>query len=244
MSITREQGDVMEPGAAQDGGSEQSKVDRVYHHLRRLIREAKLPPGMHIQKGEVAAELGVSVAPVGQALSRLAEDMLVEVRPRHGSFVAPIRAHDLRECMFMRQALEVEAVRLVAADAEQGLIDGLQQNLDRQRAALAEGDLYRLYDLDADFHGALLMATGYRRVAHLSITARVSMDRPRQFSRVMNARAESTVEEHRRILDGIELRDPDFAAAAMRSHLNLASASLEAALAEIEASGVLRRGPN
>jgi len=217
-------------------GSEQSKTDRVYHHLRRLIREAKLPPGTHIQKDLVAAELGVSLAPVSQALGRLAEDMLVDIRPRHGSFVAPIRAHDLRECMFLRKALEVEAVRLVAANADPALLDDLEESFELQRRALREGDLYGMYDLDAEFHATLLRATAYRRVAHISITARVAVDRPRQFARVMNERAEATVQEHRRIIDAIALQDPDLAAAAMLSHLRLASQSLEAALALIEAA--------
>ena len=227
-------------GWADDPGNspDQSKAERVYHYLRRLIRETKLPPGTHIQKDEVASELGVSLAPVSQALAWLAEDMLVDIRPRHGSFVAPIRAHDLRECMFMREALEVEAVRLVSSRADQKLLDELQQNFAEQREALRAGNLYRLYDLDVDFHSKLMLATAYRRVAHISITARVAVDRPRQFAQVMNDRAEATVEEHRRIIDAIGMRDPDFAAAAMRHHLRLASQSLEDALAQIQAAEV------
>jgi DNA-binding GntR family transcriptional regulator len=219
-----------------DDSSEKSKAGRVYHHLRRLIREAMLPPGAHIQKDAVAADLGVSLAPVSQALGWLAEDMLVDIRPRHGSFVAPIRAHDLRECMFMRLALEVEAVRLVAGNGDRQLLDSLEQNFEQQRRALRDGDLFRFYDLDADFHGTLMMATNYRRVAHISIAARVAVDRPRQFAQVMNERAESTLSEHRRIVDAIALGDTEFAAAAMRSHLKLASQSLEMALAQIKAA--------
>ena len=52
----------------------------------------------------------------------------------------------------------------------------------------------------------------------------------------MNERASATIEEHRRIVDAIALRDPDLAAATMLSHLKLASHSLEAALAQIEAA--------
>jgi DNA-binding GntR family transcriptional regulator len=226
------------------GTSEHSKADRVYHHLRRLIRETKLPPGTHIRKDLVAAELGVSLAPVSQALSWLAEDMLVDIRPRHGSFVAPILAHDLRECMFLRKALEVEAARLVAAEPDQHLVENLEQNFERQQQALRTGDLYRLYDLDADFHGALMLATAYRRVAHITITARVAVDRPRQFARIMVERAEATVAEHRRIIDAIALKDPDLAAATMLSHLKRASQSLELALAQIEAAEDLKADQN
>ena len=230
---TNERSDIGR-AADPDRSPEHSKAERVYHHLRRLIREAKLLPGEHIQKDAVAAELGVSLAPVSQALGWLAEDMLVDIRPRHGSFVAPIRAHDLREYMFMRAALEVEAVRLISVRPNQQLLDQLEQNFEHQRQALSAGDIYRLYDLDSDFHSTLILATDYHRVAHISITARVAVDRPRQFSQIMNERAESTVEEHRRIIDAIATLDPDFAAAAMRHHLRLASQSLEAALEDLE----------
>lgn len=224
-------------GAAEPGSSaDLSKAERVYQHLRRLIRETKLPPGTHIQKDAVAAELGVSLAPVSQALGWLAEDMLVDIRPRHGSFVAPIRAQDLRECMFLRKALEVEAVRLIATRPDPQLLSDLEQNFEQQRRALGERDLYRLYDLDAEFHGRLMQATDYHRVAHITITARVAVDRPRQFAQIMNERASATLEEHRRIVDAIALQDPDLAAASMLSHLKLASHSLEAALAQIEAA--------
>lgn len=225
--------------AADPGGSpDQSKAERVYHHLRRLIRETKLLPGTHIQKDEVAAELGVSLAPVSQALSWLAEEMLVDIRPRHGSFVAPIRAHDLRESMFLRKALEVEAVRLIAARPDPRLLDDLEQNFEQQRLALSAGDIYRLSDLDSIFHSKLMLATHFRRVAHISITARVAVDRPRQFARIVNDRAEATVAEHRRIVDAIAMHDPDLAAATMLSHLKQASQSLEEALAQIEAAEV------
>lgn len=194
--------------ADNDQARAQSKADRVYQHLRRLIREVQLSPGTHIQKDKVAAELGVSLAPVSQALARLAEDMLVEIRPRHGSFVAPIRANDLRECMFLRRALEVEALRVLASSADDELKRNLEVNFEQQLLALEENNFYRLYDLDAEFHSTLMHATEYPRVVNINVAARVAVDRPRQFARVMNERAEATVNEHRRIIDAISLGDP------------------------------------
>src|SRR5207342_1467598 len=93
--------------------SEQSKADRVYQDLRRRIRELTLPPGAPLRKEEIALALGVSRAPVSEAIARLADEALVDVFPQHGSFVAPIRAADVRESMFIRTALEIEAIRRI-----------------------------------------------------------------------------------------------------------------------------------
>src|SRR5436190_1125461 len=71
---------------------DRSKAERVYRELRRRIRELALPPGAPIRKEEIALEMGVSRAPVSEAIARLADEALVDVFPQHGSFVAPIRA--------------------------------------------------------------------------------------------------------------------------------------------------------
>src|SRR6201996_3143580 len=93
---------------------ETSKAERLSEPLRRRIRELALPPGAALRKEELALELGVSRAPVSEAIARLAEEGLVEVFPQHGSFVAPIRAADVREAIFIRTALETEAMRRLA----------------------------------------------------------------------------------------------------------------------------------
>src|SRR5215468_2236701 len=106
-----------------------SKTERVYADLRRRIRELTLPPGAPLRKEEIAAALGVSRAPVSEAIARLAEEGLVDVFPQHGSFVAPIRAADVRESLFIRSALETEAMRRLAPVADKTLMRALEENL-------------------------------------------------------------------------------------------------------------------
>src|SRR5208282_3843545 len=108
-----------------------------YGHLRRRIRELALPPGASLRKEEIALELGVSRAPVSEAIARLAEEGLVEVFPQHGSFVAPIRAAEVRDALFIRTALETEAMRRLAPAADAELMARLDANIDSQSQALA-----------------------------------------------------------------------------------------------------------
>src|SRR5215831_20329617 len=105
-----------------------SKTDRVYALLRRRIRELTLAPGAPLRKEEIAAALNVSRAPVSEAIARLAEEGLVDVFPQHGSFVAPIRAADVRESLFIRTALETEAMRRLAPVADAAVLGTLDDN--------------------------------------------------------------------------------------------------------------------
>src|SRR5438045_2216271 len=134
---------------------DRSKAERVYRELRRRIRELALPPGAPIRKEEIALEMGVSRAPVSEAIARLADEALVDVFPQHGSFVAPIRAEDVRESLFIRTALEVEAIRRVTMAADTELMAQLEENLAAQQVALQASDLVTFYELDEALHAMI-----------------------------------------------------------------------------------------
>lgn len=215
--------------------AELSKAERVYHDLRRRIRELTLPPGAPLRKEEIALALGVSRAPVSEAITRLADEALVDVYPQHGSFVAPIRADDVRESLFIRTALEVEAIRRVTQMADGALIERLEENLANQQLALKAKDFARFYDLDEALHAAIFAATESPRALRLLDAARAPLDRPRRLALPEEGRPEATFAEHRRLVDAIQTRDPEFAAAAMRAHLSMVGRAIERELAEIEA---------
>lgn len=212
----------------------QSKSERVYRELRRRIRELTLPPGAPLNKEEIAIEMGVSRAPVTEAIARLADEALVDVFPQHGSFVAPIRAADVRESLFIRTALEVEAIRRVAQKADDALMRQLDENIEKQGAALARNDLALFYDLDEALHAAIFNATESPRALRILEAARAPLDRPRRLALPADDRTEATFAEHRRLVDAIRTHDPEFATAAMRSHLAKVAQSVERQLDVIE----------
>ena len=213
---------------------EASKSERVYAHLRRKIRELALPPGAPLRKEEIAAELAVSRAPVSEAIARLAEEGLVEVFPQHGSFVAPIRAAEVRESLFIRVGLETEAMRRLAPVADADLVARLEENLERQAKTLAAGDLPRFHDLDEALHATLFQAVESPRALRLLDSARAPLDRVRRLALPEPGRPEATLAEHRRLVDAVASRDPEFAAAAMRVHLAAVAAAIERELARRE----------
>jgi DNA-binding GntR family transcriptional regulator len=222
------------PPAAVVDLRETSKAERVYAHLRRRIRELALPPGAPLRKEEIALELGVSRAPVSEAIARLAEEGLVEVFPQHGSFVAPIRAADVRESLFIRTALETEAVRRLAVAADPALIAALEDNLADQAEALDDGDLARFHDLDEALHAAIFAATETPRALRLLDSARAPVDRMRRLVLPGPGRPQETLAEHRRLVEALGAGDPEFAAAAMRVHLTMVARTIERELAKLE----------
>lgn len=214
------------------------KTDRVYLTLRRRIRDLELKPGAPLRKEDIAAEFGVSRAPVSEAIARLAEEGLVEVFPQHGSFVSEIRAADVREGLFIRTGLEVEACRRAAGLRSPELCQSLTANLAGQEEALNAGDLPRFYDLDEALHELIFGALGHTRVARFLDSARAPLDRMRRLVLPKGERPQATLREHRWVVEAILTGDPELAAAAMRAHLNTVSEAVEDQLRTASAESI------
>jgi GntR family transcriptional regulator, rspAB operon transcriptional repressor len=225
---------MTQPAAAED--RDLSKTERVYGVLRRRIRELTLAPGAPLRKEEIALELGVSRAPVSEAISRLADEGLIDVFPQHGSFVALIRAADVRESLFVRMALEVEAMRRLAQVAGEAVLKSLDANIAAQAKALRNDNLEEFYDLDEALHAAIFAAIEKPRALRLLEAARAPLDRVRRMALPEQGRPEQTLAEHRALVEAIRAGDGEYAAAAMRAHLMMVGRAIENKLPEIEAS--------
>ena len=215
-------------------GRDPLKTDLVYAALRGRIRDLVLPPGAALRKDALAAEFAVSRAPISEAIARLADEGLVDIFPQHGSFVATIRASDVREGLFIRLGLEIEAIREAAHAPDPMLVTALDVNLAGQAAALKAGDMDAFFDLDEALHGLIFSATGHTRAHRLLASARAPLDRARRMALPEPGRADATLAEHRRLVDAIRMGDSDYAAAAMRAHLAAVAQSVERQLAHID----------
>jgi DNA-binding GntR family transcriptional regulator len=217
-----------------DTNSDHSKAERVYRDLRRRIRELKLLPESRLQKDDIAAEYGVSRAPVNEAIARLAEEGLVRVFPQSGSFVAPIHPQDIRDSLLIRTGLEVEAVRRAAQGADAQLLARLDENIESQAAAVKAKDMVRLDNLDEAMHDAIISAVNSPRAQRLLDATRAILDRPRFHALPEHGRPNETFAEHRRIVEAIRTGDPEYAGSAMRVHLTKVAQAIERDMAQFE----------
>lgn len=215
---------------------DRSKSQQVYDFLRRRIRGLDIPAGAPLRKEEIALACGVSRAPVNEAIARLAAEGLVDVFPQNGSFVSPIRMQDIRESMFLRLAIEVEAVKRVTRQGDEAVIERLEENIREQARALEakKVNLALFDDLDEALHAEIIKATKLPRAMHLLETARVILDRPRFLTLPVDHRPEDTYCEHSRIVDAIKTGDPEFAGSAMRVHLTKVAQAMEDKMGQFE----------
>ncbi len=84
----------------------------VAHVLRSAILDGTLAPGSQLREIPLAADLGVSRAPLREALGILADEGLVVKYPYRGAFVAEVNATGMSEIASLRKRLEPYAIEL------------------------------------------------------------------------------------------------------------------------------------
>lgn len=190
--------------------------------LHRLLRErvirGDMQPGSRISETEIALAYSVSRQPVREAFIKLAEEMLVEVRPQRGTFVSLISVPAVMTARFIREAVEADIVRRVAEGADTSALHVLDARIEEQIALSADAPGEEFMRLDEEFHRALAELAGQAAVADRLEEMKIHMNRVRHISARQVSR-ERLVAQHAEVVEAIRARDPQRAEAAIRAHL-------------------------
>ena len=193
---------------------------RVYHSLKDAILSLAYEPGQIMRKQDICEQLDISRSPVSEAVTRLAAEGLVDVIPQAGTFVARFSMAEIREGAFLREALEIAAVELVAKTITDDQVKMLQRNLSVQQAFVDDLDVQGFYQLDSEMHNLILSFTNYRRLATMAETSWLQVNRARQLILPNPHRVAETLAEHKAIVSALKARDPKAARQATKKHLS------------------------
>jgi len=139
-------------------------VDDVYHRIRHAIFVGALAPGERLVEDLLATQLGVSRAPVREALLALERDGLVGSVGKRGRVVALLSARDAWEVYSLRSTLDIMGARLVMREPDNRLFEELEGIVREMQKASLKSDLPTLSALDVQFHEAIIRASGHRRL--------------------------------------------------------------------------------
>ncbi|MGD6741597.1 GntR family transcriptional regulator [Streptomyces sp. BH106] len=153
---------VPQPAVPQGRGGPLERVP-LHERVRRFVLEGlvagRWEPGDRIVERRVALELGVSQAPVREALRELETMELVTSVPNKGVRVRELTLDQLRDVYLVRASLERRAVML-AAPRMVGNVTVLERHLLAMRRAAVDGDTDEQALHGVAFHRAIVYACG------------------------------------------------------------------------------------
>lgn len=202
---------------------ERDAVDR----LRRLIVAGELRPGRRVDQEDLAERIGISVAPVREALRALEQEGQVTYVPRRGYFVTELRVEDLREIYQLRQVLEARAARAALPTLD-------DEALDRVRRAAADcvdaSDVAAQLAANRRFHFTLLDSPAQPHTMRVIRTLWDATEAYRALYYSSPDERRRSVDAHDRILEAIAARDADRLVGELDAHRARALAVLERVL--------------
>src|SRR4051794_853534 len=205
-----------------------SARDQAYAALRAAIVGAQLEPGRRLSENQLADLIGVSRTPVRDALARLRDERLVAIVPQLGTFVTFIDEEAVADAHFVREALEVGAVRIAADQATGDDLAALHDTLRAQERAVAADDAEAFARLDDDLHRLLCDLSGREVAWRLSERTRGQLDRVRLLSLPEAGYRGQMLAEHRAVVDAVAASDAPAAERELRHHLRMVLSQLPA----------------
>lgn len=189
--------------------------------LSQAIIAGEFEPGARISEPLLSARLGVSRAPIREALVELHLRGLVEFDPTGHTRIPTLDARDIEEIHAVRLMIDPVATRLAAGQATAETFAALEANIAATRTAETIAEMSRL---DTEFHDQIVRASGNRR---LVLCWNVLRDQIGLWLAQMHLRHESatrhtrqrTAAAHRRLLDVIRSGDAEKAAREARRHV-------------------------
>ena len=193
---------------------------QVFERLRGMIISLELPPGSPLSRAALAAQFGVSSTPIRDALMRLEEEGLVDVFPQYATVVSRVDVRLAQQAHFLRQAVELEIVRMLALRRDEAFAAELNATILRQQQFAKAGDFEKFMAADNEFHAQLYAATDKQDIWSLVRSRSGHIDRLRRMHLPSPGKALDIVRHHRLIAKAIDAAEPDEAQKYLRTHLS------------------------
>ncbi|MFD0620236.1 GntR family transcriptional regulator [Paenibacillus sp. GCM10027629] len=132
--------------------------EQVYHILKNQILTREYKGGARLDLGDLSDKMGVSKTPVKLAIHRLANDGLVEVVSRSGTYVAQLTSKRIADVMDARIMIEKWCIEHVTKEDCEQLVVQLTEHVQRAKENLESQhfDYQQFLEADVLFHKAIV----------------------------------------------------------------------------------------
>ena len=186
--------------------------------LKENIVNLEIAPGSQISENELSAALGISRAPIREALSELEKVKIVEIQPQKKTSVLLIDPALVEEARFMRSTLEDAVIGEVCMQRTEQDLFRLEENLTLQDLAFRSNALNQVMIKDNEFHRCFFEISRKPEIYQLMQTLQIHFDRVRNLT-LHTIIDRKILEEHEAIFRCIRERDVENARIRLRAHL-------------------------
>jgi DNA-binding GntR family transcriptional regulator len=207
-------------------------IDEAHQKIKSMIFEQRLAPGQKLTYSELSRAFDMSPTPVINALHRLEYEGFVVSVPFKGFYVKKIGLQEAWELFGLREAIETHIVEQVILIAQAEDMSLLEEKFSAHASYQPRAYDRKRFMLDSEFHNQLASLSKNRVLVHQLATTLEHFYMRFRFDSMSLDRLQSSVEEHRQIIDRIKRKDINGSREAMRSHIQNARNGIIQALSD------------
>jgi DNA-binding GntR family transcriptional regulator len=198
--------------------------EAVARYVRNRIFDATYAAGEYVRLDQLAADLGISVTPVREALFQLRAEGLLDQKLHRGFMVLPVTGRDIADVSDVQAHIGGVLAARAATNITDEQVRELESIQEQLESAYATDDHERAVRLNHDFHRAINVAADSPKLAQLM--SQITRYAPESVFPVVVGWPKRSMKDHRRVVAALAKRDAEQARAAMSEHLSAGATPL------------------
>lgn len=208
--------------------------EQAYGNFTEHLLNRELRAGQFISQRELVELTGLKLGAIRELIPRLETEGLITTVPKRGMQIAHVDLNLIRDAFQFRLFMEVEAIQIFAREARDGAISDLKRDHEeiitectfaRDHGGIPSSLVDKAQTIDWAMHDTVIGLLGNKIVADAYQVNSIKIRLIKQEQTQLNDRLViSTMQEHMRIIEALEVRDIASAAEAMREHIRRAQA--------------------
>jgi len=190
--------------------------EKILETIRDAILKGKMKPGERVSEPDLAERFGISRTPIREAFRQLESEGYLKVIPRKGAVVASLSERDVEEFYAIKIILEGFAARMAAEKLTDKEIERLESINERLQQIANEGNVKNFFRVHNEFHEVFIKAAGNDKLQEMINQLVMKFKRLRLASLSQPGRMETSVEDHRNMIQAFKKHDGDRADSLVR----------------------------
>ena len=192
--------------------------DQVIEHIYQMLLADQLKPGDRLKESLLALEMGISRAPIREALKELMTLGLIDYKPQIGNFLPVMTPKQIIDSYTTRGVLEGYAVMSASEHFSRQDLERLDRFVDDMGQAARDGEHKLVVDVGGEFHDFLVARSDNQQL--LEYSNRLSLKLHVLFYKHwgMLYRPDEIEQRHRAIVTSIRAHDKARIEQVVRDH--------------------------
>lgn len=207
--------------AAANRRDSRSLAQEAYDHIKRMILSGTLKDGEKIPEEGIAQILDMSRTPIREAIRRLGQYGLVEIKPRSYAKVAGVTPRETEQVALIRNELERLAAKSLVRSATKSDIAALGRIADCMVEKFLAGNSAEAFELDSEFHLEMVRRSDNAILYDIleRLDAKNQLIRLRNMATMPAEAAQRHFREHPILVEKLEARDEEGLLAVLESNI-------------------------